>query len=196
MTLLAGDTGVGLAAPSHYQSPLAARPAAHPYFTRKAGELLSAHVAFKQSPPKPRPASIAARLGLRFEAKCLKRLQAEFGIRFASHICFGFQSLTEGGRSIIPDGLIFSPDYRTVTIVEVKLRHTTDAFFQLHDMYLPIVRRALPGFRVTGLELVLYYDPRLVLPKSKAIISHPREAISISNVYHPILIADKKGAWL
>ena len=97
------------------------------------------------------------------------------------------------GRSAIPDALIFDRD--TLLVVEIKLRHSADAFHQLERFYLPIVRKALPHFRVVPLEIVHFYDPRVRLAKPQLILKEPSEAFSLRSHVHPVLIADKDGRW-
>src|SRR5262249_27594517 len=156
---------------------------AHPYFTREAGEVLDAYVAFRQLPRIAKPKQAAAKLGLRFERKVLKSLQHEFGSRYGSHIYFSFTSLSESGRFAVPDALLLSPCRTTLLVAEIKLRHTGDAFHQLHNFYLPIVRKALPLLRIAPLEIVHYYDPRVLLPKQKALVAHPTEAFSLRECF-------------
>jgi hypothetical protein len=196
MTLLDSKLGVGYLRgdSAHVSSRTAV--VAHPYFTRSAGEVLDAYVAFRQVPRSAKPRQAAAKLGLRFESKVLKSLKAQFGSRFGSHIYFSFTSLTEPGRFAIPDGLLLSSCRTTLLVTEIKLSHSGDAFHQLNNFYLPIVRKALPCLRIAALEIVHYYDPRVVLPKQKALVAHPTEAFSLRDCFHPVLIADSHGNWL
>lgn len=196
MTLLV-DGKLGVSFPSRDERTASRTAAvAHPYFTRNAGEVLDAYVAFRQEPRAAKPKQAAAKLGLRFEKKVLRTLEGQFGSRFGSHICFSFTSLTEPGRFAIPDALLLSGCRSTLLVCEVKLTHSGDAYHQLHKFYLPIIRKALPCLRIVGLEIVHYYDPRVLLPHQKALVASPLEAFSIRDCFHPVLIADSNGAWL
>jgi len=64
----------------------------------------------------------------------------------------------------IPDGIAFNPECNRVTIVEVKLRHSIDAWHQLYRFYRPIVQRAFPNAELQLLEVVKNYDPGVGVP--------------------------------
>lgn len=69
-----------------------------------------------------------------------------------------------------PDGILLKQkDAKLiVTIIEVKLAHTADAYFQLFDLYLPILQRYYgehtPLLEFRMLEIVKFYDPNKVVP--------------------------------
>ena len=65
-----------------------------------------------------------------------------------------------------PDGILVRPKQGLITVVEVKLRHTDHAWFQLHELYYPVLRKvfdsALWEFRFV--EVVRWYDPSIPFP--------------------------------
>jgi len=65
-----------------------------------------------------------------------------------------------------PDGILVDLRRGKITIVEVKLRHTDHAWFQLHELYYPVLRRVFKGgswdFRFV--EVVRWYDPSIPFP--------------------------------
>jgi hypothetical protein len=57
-----------------------------------------------------------------------------------------------------PDFLVFQPDRGRIVIVEAKLRHCAEAYFQLRNLYLPIIRHLFPAWLVGLQEVVQWYD--------------------------------------
>ncbi len=99
--------------------------------------------------------------GLRYEQKALNYLY-QFDL-FLDHLPFNFFADGCGGKAI-PDGVLLVPRMRELVVVEIKLRHTTEAWFQLNRFYIPIVRKAFPQLKVISCELVRSYDPGVTLP--------------------------------
>lgn len=62
------------------------------------------------------------------------------------------------------DGLLFTPRQRKVLIVEFKLKHTADAYWQVEDKYIPVIRRIFPDWEVSVCEVVNWYDPSTPFP--------------------------------
>ncbi len=176
-------------------------PVSHPYFRREhKSPILSA--GFRPRLPRTaRGSNPAARRGLRFEAKVLERFQRLYGRRFISQLSFFFENeMTPDGRpgtrgEAVPDGLLFSPDYKQVLLLEVKLRHSGDAWWQTNKFYKPILEKAFFGLiEVTPVEVVQHYDPRVRLPVPQAVLLSLDEAFSVRPCFHPVLIRDKNGA--
>lgn len=173
----------------------------HTYFRREVkGKLLSASIAFGSSLTTSKGSNASARRGLRFEAKVCKEFSARYGSRFVPQLPIFFQEemtadLRRGQRGkAIPDGLLFSPDWKSVCIVEIKLRHSGDAWWQMNRFYRPIVEKALGGaFEVRTMEVVQNYDPRVKLPQVTAHLMSPDEIWELRPCFHPVLIRDKNG---
>jgi hypothetical protein len=157
------------------------------YFKRKLkSELLYAHLAPLIALPKFKPRRPGAKAGLIYEAKVLAALRAKPG--FIAHLPFCFNE-GEGKKYAIPDGLLFSRDFSEVCVVEIKIRHTADAYHQLNDFYIPIVHRAFGGaLRVFGLEICKNYDPLIRLPRPPSHVICTDEAFTIRDGFHPILL--------
>jgi hypothetical protein len=83
----------------------------------------------------------------------------------------------------ITDGVIFDFATNTICVVEVKLRHSGDAWHQLNGFYLPIVQKAFPSRRVRALEIVKYYDPEVFLPGECELICDVNEWLADSKSY-------------
>lgn len=72
------------------------------------------------------------------------------------------------------DGLLIQPQGGLITIVEIKYQHTPDAWFQLRELYEPVVRRAFgPAWEVALLEVVKWYDPSTFFPERHLMCADP-----------------------
>jgi hypothetical protein len=74
-----------------------------------------------------------------------------------------------------PDGLFMDFRRGLVTVVEVKLKHTADAWWQLRRVYEPVLRTLLgpDDWRYAFLEVVRWYDPHIAFPQAHAMIAEP-----------------------
>ena len=70
-----------------------------------------------------------------------------------------------GRRWCQPDALLINWKAFECLICEVKYQHTSDAWWQLKHLYLPVLRVALPGFSFRLLEIVHWYDPLTAWPE-------------------------------
>lgn len=71
-----------------------------------------------------------------------------------------------GFRWCQPDGLLLNIEDGTCRIVEVKYQHTADAWWQLTQLYLPVLEVLFSPLRWTHscLEIVKWYDPVTSFP--------------------------------
>lgn len=77
-----------------------------------------------------------------------------------------------------PDVLIFSPGsaFDLVSVVEIKLRWTSDAWWQLNQLYLPVLTTALPGKKFSRLVICKSYDPAVRVGEPVNLVDLPEEA--------------------
>ncbi len=105
--------------------------------------------------------------GVNYEAKAQKYLSKFYGPRYVPAPWFQFM---EAGDSRIgycqPDGLLFANDLSQVTIVEIKLRHTDQAWWQLRHKYGPVLKYVYPWMRIAYCELVQWYDIAIPFPEA------------------------------
>lgn len=106
--------------------------------------------------------------GLRFENKIVNTLEAQFGNSFISGIPFRFSTVYSAFNVCIPDGLLISGD--RIIILEMKLRHTADAWWQLKKLYKPVVEKAL-NKNTRLLEICKYYEPEVRVPESQPVFN-------------------------
>ena len=184
-TLAEGPAAI--AAPIH-PTQLAPQAPIHSYFKREAGPLARAQLHFGQYSQLPRPASRAARRGVRYEEKVLRLLTNRFGNRLVAGPLFTFNN----NQRIYPDALFFSKAWDSVCVIEVKHTHRGDGWHQLNRCYLPVVRKALPMFRVCGLEVVATYDPSQRLPQPVAFINEIEDAFETREVFHPLHVLTER----
>ncbi len=65
------------------------------------------------------------------------------------------------------DGLVINDRKRLVTIIEVKHSHTADAYFQLENLYVPLMAKWLErsNYGIATCEVVKWYDPATRCPR-------------------------------
>lgn len=62
------------------------------------------------------------------------------------------------------DGLLFQPKQFKLLIVEVKYKHTPDAYWQIENKYLPVCRWLFKDWEISTLEIVKWFDPSTQFP--------------------------------
>lgn len=108
--------------------------------------------------------------GLRYERQVTGWLYSKFSL-FLDHL--GFRFVADGNAGIaIPDGVLLVPQKNLLVLIEVKIRHTDEAWRQLSRFYLPIVRKAFPGLTIRSLEVVKNFEPNIKLPVPVRVIQN------------------------
>ena len=106
--------------------------------------------------------------GMRYEKKVQRYLLDTFPHHYIASPWFTFEK-NDGAKRIWcqPDGLLIDIRAGLITIIEVKLRHTSDAWWQTRQLYLPVVRRLFGTSRwdYNILEIVRWYDPDTLFPE-------------------------------
>lgn len=69
-----------------------------------------------------------------------------------------------GKRWCQPDVLLVDKAEKVCLVAEVKYQHTPDAWWQLTQLYEPVLAVAMPGFRFKLLEIVHWFDPAVQWP--------------------------------
>lgn len=66
-----------------------------------------------------------------------------------------------------PDGLIFDLDRGRIICVEIKYSHTEAAWWQVRQLYLPVLRLCFPEthWKFECCEIVRWYDPATFFPE-------------------------------
>src|SRR4051794_22375828 len=82
--------------------------------------------------------SAAQRSGLRYEARAISYLSKELGVGFPN-VWWTFDD-DDGRRRCQTDFYHIDPDGELVTIFEMKLGHTADSWWQLRQLYTPVLK--------------------------------------------------------
>lgn len=112
--------------------------------------------------------------GLRYEDK----VQRELVLR-----CRGYlpsppiHFLDDNGyRTIIPDGLISNPG--RVFIFEIKSQHMPEAWWQLDQLYKPVLTERRVGCPISCIEICRSYDPAMPFPIKPDVLSSFDEVLT------------------
>ncbi len=126
----------------------------------------------------PRARGSSARsAGIRYERKAQAHLQDAFPLHYASGPWLRYRNRNEQNlRWCQPDGLLVDFAHSLITIVEIKLRHTSDAWWQIRRLYEPVLRRLFDGFGLdfAALEFVRWYDPHTSFPEAHRLVRDPQ----------------------
>lgn len=90
-----------------------------------------------------------------------------------------FYSDASGRRSYCqPDALAFDIQgvFESVAVVEIKLRWTVDAWYQLRQLYIPVLSAALPGKTFLPVVICRSYDPAIRIGEPVHLIDGLEEA--------------------
>lgn len=128
------------------------RPAINPHNVRQ----------IDYRPHGKRP-NAAQKVGLRYEAEFHKFARAMSLGKYTTfeHHQLSFQDDT-GWRACRPDGVLMVGG--TLYIFEVKIRHTTDAWWQLHHLYKPVLQIVFPKLPIVCIEVCRSFDPMVDFP--------------------------------
>lgn len=111
--------------------------------------------------------------GLRYEEKAQKILSQSFadaGLQYLQSPWFRYWRASAPSRENFaqPDG--FCPDYRrgVIYLIEIKLKHTADSYFQLLDKYVPLLEKFFNDkeklWKIAPVEVCRWYDPQVAYP--------------------------------
>ena len=142
---------------------------------RPAGEVSS--VQFSPKPPeflKTKRVRGKRADGIRYENKGQERVLAARPLTYSASPWLKFHQADWDASSgdpywlwCQPDGLDIDVTCGIITIVEFKLSHTTNAWWQTRELYEPVVRKlfSAASWRYSILEIVKWYEPDIVFPE-------------------------------
>jgi hypothetical protein len=112
--------------------------------------------------------------GLRYDRRAAGHFEMDEG--FLGHPWIRFGTRTAGLRWAQPDGLFIDFRIGRITILEFKLKHTTDAWWQLRRLYEPLIRYIFgeTQWHFAVCEVVRWYDPAIRVPEQVTFIDDPR----------------------
>lgn len=120
--------------------------------------------------------------GMRYEKKALDKIEVLSAARGAYCLrspWIEFQD-DSGKRWCQPDCLVMNQADSTGVIIEVKYRHTSDAWFQLWHLYMPVMQKLFPQCRWGCVEMVKWYDPAVSFPEQPRMTTSPLVVPDIS----------------
>lgn len=113
------------------------------------------------------------RQGLIYQAKA----GAHLNDRYAPHFRDGPWVIFNGNRWCQPDGLLIVPEHSKIVVAEIKLRHCSEAWFQLFELYIPVVQVLFPSWLIVGVEICKWFDPASSVPQNPTMRENPLDAI-------------------
>lgn len=114
-------------------------------------------------------------LGKAYESRVHEYLADRFADQYIPAQWLKFLDAHGVVRWCQPDGLIVDPVLGGICIVEVKYQHTSDAWWQLRELYLPVVSAAFGprDWVYTTCEVVKWYDPATAFPERVTMVKSP-----------------------
>jgi hypothetical protein len=106
--------------------------------------------------------------GIRYEAKGHDYLDGLAKGMYVPGPWFRYINIAGGHYWCQPDGLIFDFNRGIITIVEFKLKHTSDAWWQTRKLYEPVVSHVFGKtlWRYTIVEIVKWFDKEVPFPET------------------------------
>lgn len=110
--------------------------------------------------------------GLMYERKAHAHFGSIYGEAYIPNPWIQFKNSQQQLRWAQPDALLFDFKQGILTIVEYKYQHTALAWWQLVELYLPLIKKLYPRklWIVRLLEVVRYYDPCVMFPCEHTIL--------------------------
>jgi hypothetical protein len=111
--------------------------------------------------------------GMRCERKVKEWAGERYGDMFVPGPWFRYKELGKAQvRFCQPDGLLFAWDMRRIYLLEMKLKHTSDAWWQLKHLYLPVVAKCFPPslWEYSLCEVVKWFDPAIAMPEKTRMV--------------------------
>lgn len=102
--------------------------------------------------------------GVEYEAAVHSYYSKVYGDKYKANPWYTFKD-KNGSRWCQPDALIVDPESNTITILECKLKHCAKSWWQLHKLYLPVVKFAYGADWVYKvIEVTAILDPATLYP--------------------------------
>jgi hypothetical protein len=104
--------------------------------------------------------------GILYEKKAHKHFTSIYGEFYLPSPWFMFRERgSPQVRYAQPDALLFDFDLGRITIVEMKYQHVELAWWQMHQLYQPLVQHIFgKHWEVHHCEVVRWYDPKIPFP--------------------------------
>jgi hypothetical protein len=149
-----------------------------------AGRVAFAQLTTAPSFTKTRRSS-AQKQGIRYEREVQAYLSDLYGLDYLPSPWIRFESEGRGLRFCQPDGLLFQPEKGRITIVEIKYQHTPLAWWQLLQLYAPVVAKLFPKqlWILDVCEVVKWYDAGTIFPVRPVLAAQVHMPIELFKVH-------------
>lgn len=119
--------------------------------------------AFAANPPRLR--GVRGK-GIKYESQVQTHLRERFGELYLPSPWIYFYDAQKKLRYCQPDGILFDFHKGRITICEIKLRHTPQAWYQLYEIYKPLIQHMFPMhlWSVRCLEICRWFDMSTAMP--------------------------------
>jgi len=114
--------------------------------------------------------------GIRYEQRGHDFFEKLYGTRYIPSPWFQFlEEDSCAPRWCQPDALLFDPAQGRIHILEFKLQHTSDAWWQLRQLYFPVIRSIFPKalWDIALCEVVKWFDPSTAFPEKIVMAEKP-----------------------
>lgn len=117
-----------------------------------------------------RRSSGAKARGTRYETRVQEDFDTRYGCHYLPSPWIYFCEARDGAsrwRWCQPDGVLILPLSRLIVVVEIKISHTSDAWWQIRQLYQPVLSALFPPelWRYAACEVCKWYDPAVPFPE-------------------------------
>ncbi len=104
--------------------------------------------------------------GIVYEKKVQKHFSTLLGFRYLPSPWIRYKLKSGSIHWAQPDGIYFDLLHGLLTIIAIKLSHTSAAYEQIWNLYNPLLSHIFPQnlWVIRGLEVVKWYDPYTIFP--------------------------------
>lgn len=158
----------GMSTHGPFAPPAAVYVPPPPYFRRIMGEIESPEIDLQgRVCDVSKGRTIAQEGGLRYERKVQAHLRSRLGVGYAASPVLRFADAS-GRRAAIPDGVLLrglgSDGPELAIIIEIKVQHVPEAWWQLEQLYRPVIQKLWPRTTIRTCEVVRTFDPSTPFP--------------------------------
>lgn len=114
--------------------------------------------------------------GIRYEHKVQDHLNYNFPDTYVPSPWFHFKQVgIDKYRWCQPDGFIMDIPRGIITCIEIKYSHTSDAWWQTKQLYIPVMECVFPKdlWKIQVCEIVKWYDGTIPFPEAIEMASEP-----------------------
>jgi len=105
--------------------------------------------------------------GLRYERRAHEHFEREFGFKYIRSPWYIYKLAgSEKYKWAQPDALLIDIDAGLITICEMKYQHTSEAYWQVVEKYLPLTQKLFGTgiWKFATIEIVKWYDCAAAFP--------------------------------